>query len=352
MRREDADDGDLRVGDDVLAERDRLVDDDVHRHGHGHFARRARIRDEVAREAEHAARRVGDAREAIVLVDAVRLGGVFPRAHLANQVVGVSDDGRERVVQLVHDPGGDLSQRSQLLGLHHVRAHRVQLGDGLLGPRLHPRQLDPPPKGVGGARDQRSHPRPLVLARRIVRGDVQRGAPRLDLDHALVRQGREEPRRIAALFFGQAGGANHILHPTARRHDARPHGVIGEQRRQRIDDRSRDGAVPRVHRDLVPQEEEALQPRRGELDDLGVRPTLAAGGFEAPRELGDRDALDRLARLRGAGSRPLGQRVAPTLHRCSGSRSRAAPLRSIPFPSPCRDRECARAPRTTSSRTW
>ena len=143
LAREAALDGDVRPREDVLAEGDPLVDDEMERDPPGGLARRARVAHEVAREAEHAAGGLADAPQAI---DLVGVGAGRSGAGLAEQVLRVRDDRRERVVELVHHPRGDLTERRELLGLHHVSVQVAGLGERLGRARLHPRQLEPAPR--------------------------------------------------------------------------------------------------------------------------------------------------------------------------------------------------------------
>src|SRR5262249_19726609 len=110
-------DADLGAAEDVLAEDERLVDDGMNRDGRRGLDGRARVGDEVAREAEDAPRGLADAAKAFYVV---RVG---PRAlGLAAKVIGIADDRGQGVVELVNDARCDLAEARQLFGLDDLPA--------------------------------------------------------------------------------------------------------------------------------------------------------------------------------------------------------------------------------------
>ncbi len=171
----------------VLAEGDRPVDDRVKDDRPQRSARGTRVAHELAGEAQHAVGGVADAPEAIDV-----LGVSTP--HLdrpPDQVVGVGDDRRERVVELVDDPGGDLPERRQLVGVDHPLLERVgrSLGDReRAGHRAGVRER----ATEHGRRslDQMDRGRAVGIELVVVGREVQRGAPGAarDRNDVLVRE--------------------------------------------------------------------------------------------------------------------------------------------------------------------
>jgi len=178
----------------VLAERERLLDDRLNRHGHRDLARRPRIGHEIARETQDPTRRLADASQPLEAVGVAASGN---RGLLSNEPVGVRDDGGERVVQLVDDPGGDLPEARELLGLHHVRVQRAEVAR--VGGRLGVSASEPE---TTAHRERRAphdvhHRRVVVFELRVVAREME-GRARLDVEDPLVREAGEEPRGIHA----------------------------------------------------------------------------------------------------------------------------------------------------------
>jgi hypothetical protein len=108
-------DHDVGVPEDVLAEHERLLDHVLDHDLRCDPRRRSGVVDEIAREAEDAVGGLADAAEAL------EIGAVTPLAlALLPQIVAVSDDRRERVVELVHDTCRELPERRELLALDHL----------------------------------------------------------------------------------------------------------------------------------------------------------------------------------------------------------------------------------------
>ena len=105
--------GHLVLGELVLAEHERLIDDAADDDRVCRL-RWACIGDEIAGQVEHALSRLGDAAQPLDVVFVAASVGAL------GEEVGVRHDRRERIVQVVSDAGGHLPERRELLRLDHL----------------------------------------------------------------------------------------------------------------------------------------------------------------------------------------------------------------------------------------
>ncbi len=102
----------------VFAENERFFHDILGLHRARHVGGGARIGHEIARKVQDARGGFTDAAQALEVVLLIFVRGA--PGSFALQVVRVSDDRGERIVQLVHDAGDDLPERGELLVLNHL----------------------------------------------------------------------------------------------------------------------------------------------------------------------------------------------------------------------------------------
>lgn len=261
LGREEALDAAVRVVEDVLAEREGLIDDTMERHGDVGLAGGARVRHEVTREPEHTRRALADAPEPLDV-----LGLTAHDELLAQEHVGVSDDRGEGVIELVHDAGGELTERRELLGLHEVRRQGAHLARGELLAFVRARAFDTSLHGEGRAAHHVVLGGGLPTERPLGEPQVERD-PFTGLDHDLGGEpGKEARRTIAERERGARRG--HVPHDTrglTGPNDVRPDAVIREDLREGAHRPLDHGVLSEVRRDGARGDEELVEPPRGHV---------------------------------------------------------------------------------------
>jgi hypothetical protein len=155
------------LGERVLAEGEGLLEDLVEPEHHRSLPRGARVVDEVPGQPLHPLGGLGDAPQP---VDVLGLQG--DALDLAPQVVGVGEDGGERVVQLVEGAGGELADGGELVRLGELA---LRLG-ALASLRAGDREAEAERQGLGQAPEQEDLDA-VVVERLSVAGDAQLRRP-------------------------------------------------------------------------------------------------------------------------------------------------------------------------------
>ena len=301
------------LGERVLAEGEGLLEDLVEPEHHRGLPRGARVVDEVPGQPLHPLGGLGDAPQPVHV-----LGFEGDALDLAPQVVGVSQDGGERVVQLVEGAGGELADGGEF-----VRLGELAPGLGpLAGLGAGGREAEAERQGLGQAPEQQDLDA-VVVGRLSTAGDAQlrrpgdrdrlgalpgelgeetisQGIPRGIAEHEPLRLRRlahqaeaqlrqefgerleqVESDRVRALLVGGLGGSLlEPMQPQRRGHPGRHGGEAGEPLagERDVGDAS-----------LVPEQRRAHEALRGleggtvELGGMVV--TEPPGGVESPSRL-------------------------------------------------------------------